>query len=151
MSKFFTRVFIFLFAITLWQLGLFKPAAPKFDGIVATAEATHNNNGNRGRGDRDDRGDVRGDRGDRGDRGNRGRGRGNRGDRDVRGDRGDRGDRGRGRGNRGCRRNPRRCQPPTVSELPIQYMVMSGAATIALSGGLVFYIRQRKTERSLEA
>jgi hypothetical protein len=41
--------------------------------------------------------------------------------------------------------------PPTVSELPIQYMVLSGAAVIALSGGMVFYIRKQKMKNSLEA
>jgi hypothetical protein len=50
-----------------------------------------------------------------------------------------------------CRRNPRKCRPPTVSELPIQYMVLSGAVVIALSGGMVFYIRKRKMKNSLEA
>ena len=50
-----------------------------------------------------------------------------------------------------CRRNPRFCQPPTVSELPIQYMVLSGAALILLAGSTVFYIRKQKKKRSLEA
>jgi len=50
-----------------------------------------------------------------------------------------------------CKRNPRFCQPPTVSELPIQYMVSSGAVLIALSGGMVFYIRKRRMKNSLEA
>lgn len=50
-----------------------------------------------------------------------------------------------------CRRNPRKCRPPTVSELPIQYMVLSGATVIMLSGGMVFYIRKRKMKSSLEA
>ena len=58
------------------------------------------------------------------------------------------GDRG-GDGGGNCRR--RRCQPPTVSELPIQYMVLSGAAVIALCGGMAFYIRKRKMKNSLEA
>jgi len=65
-----------------------------------------------------------------------------------------RGNNGNGRGNGGgggCRRNPRRCQPPTVSELPIQYTVLSGASAIGLSGGMVFYIRKRKMRSSLEA
>ena len=50
-----------------------------------------------------------------------------------------------------CRRNPRFCQPPTVSELPIQYMILSGAALILLSVSTVLYIRKRKTKDSLEA
>lgn len=50
-----------------------------------------------------------------------------------------------------CKKNPKKCQPPTVSELPIQYMVLSGAAVIALSGGMIFYIRKRKMKNSLEA
>ena len=57
------------------------------------------------------------------------------------------GDNGGSNGN--CRN--RNCGPPTVSELPIQYMVLSGAAMIALSGGMVFYIRKRKMRSSLEA
>ena len=68
------------------------------------------------------------------------RGNGNQGGGDSGGDNG-------GSGN--CR--GRRCTPPTVSELPIQYMVLSGAAVIALSGGMVFYIRKRKMRSSLEA
>ena len=50
-----------------------------------------------------------------------------------------------------CRRNPNFCQPPTVSELPIQYMILSGAAVIALCGGMAFYIRKRKLKSSPEA
>ena len=47
--------------------------------------------------------------------------------------------------------NGRKCgQPPTVSELPIQYMVLSGAVVIALSGGMVLYIRKQKMKNSLE-
>ena len=42
-------------------------------------------------------------------------------------------------------------QPPTVSELPIQFMVAGGAVMIALTGGVVFYISKRKTKNSLEA
>ncbi len=41
--------------------------------------------------------------------------------------------------------------PPTVSELPIQYMVLSGAVVITLTGGIVFYLRKRKMKSSLEA
>ena len=50
-----------------------------------------------------------------------------------------------------CRRNPSFCQPPTVSELPIQYMILSGATLILLSVSTVLYIRKRKTKDSLEA
>ena len=49
-----------------------------------------------------------------------------------------------------CRRNPRWCQPPTVSELPIQYMILSGVALISLCGGMAFYIRKRKMKNSSE-
>jgi hypothetical protein len=59
------------------------------------------------------------------------------------------GDRGNGGGR--CRRDPSRCQPPTVSELPIQYMILSGTAVIALSGSTIFYIRKRKMKNSTEA
>ena len=57
------------------------------------------------------------------------------------------GDNGNGGGNGNCRNG--RCRPPTVSELPIQYMVLSGGAIIALSGGIVFY-RKQKMRSSLE-
>jgi hypothetical protein len=50
-----------------------------------------------------------------------------------------------------CRRNPRFCQPPTVSELPIQYMVLTGALLISLCGGIAFYIRKRKMKSFPEA
>ena len=50
-----------------------------------------------------------------------------------------------------CQRFPDRCQPPTVSELPIQYMILSGTAVIALCGGMAFYIRKRKMKSSPEA
>ena len=50
-----------------------------------------------------------------------------------------------------CKKNPKKCQPPTVSELPIQYMVLSGTALILLSGSAVFYIRKRRMQSSLEA
>jgi len=49
-----------------------------------------------------------------------------------------------------CKRNPRKCKPPTVSELPIQTMVLSGTVVIALSGGMIFLARRRKTKNSLE-
>ena len=68
------------------------------------------------------------------------------------GHRGKGGDKGGGKGGKGgggkCR--GKKCTPPTVSELPIQYMVLSGAAVIALSGGTVFYIRKRRMKSSLE-
>lgn len=130
------KIFVFLFSIALWQIGLFKPFAPKLGGDITIAEATHNSNGNNGninnRGNRGNRGNVNNNRGNRGNNGNIGRG---------------------NRPNRGnCRGgNRRRCQPPTVSELPIQYMVLSGASTIALAGGMVFYIRKRKMKNSPEA
>jgi hypothetical protein len=54
-------------------------------------------------------------------------------------------------GGRGGNCRGRRCQPPTVSELPVQYMVLSGVAMIALSGGIIFYIRKRRMKNSLEA
>ncbi len=65
------------------------------------------------------------------------------------------GDNGRGRGGGGggggdsCR--GRRCPPPTVSELPIQYMVLSGAALILLSASTVLYIRKQRVQNSPEA
>ena len=43
-----------------------------------------------------------------------------------------------------CRRNPSWCQPPTVSELPIQYMILSGVVLISLCGGMAYYIRKQK-------
>jgi len=50
-----------------------------------------------------------------------------------------------------CKKNPKNCQPPTVSELPIQYMVMSGAALILLAGSTVFFIRKRRMQNTPEA
>jgi len=49
-----------------------------------------------------------------------------------------------GKGNPGC--NP----PPTVSELPIQYMVSGGVALILVSGGIVFFMRNRNKKPSPE-
>ncbi len=49
-----------------------------------------------------------------------------------------------------CKKNPKKCKPPTVSEFPIQYMVLSGAALILLSGSTVFYIRKRRMQNSTE-
>lgn len=107
------KVFVFLFAVTLWQVGILEPVTSDFAGQVTVAEASHRSGG---------------------------------------------GDNGQGsfcarfptlcEGL--CRRDPRFCQPPTVSELPIQYMVLMGAAMIALSGGMVFYTRKRKMKSSLE-
>ena len=42
-------------------------------------------------------------------------------------------------------------KPPTVSELPIQYMVSGGLALIVLSGGIVYWIRKRNKEQSGKA
>ncbi len=44
---------------------------------------------------------------------------------------------------RWCRRNPDKCKPPTVSELPVHYMVASGMAVLAVSGGFVYQLRRR--------
>ena len=111
MNRFVMKIFIFLFAVTLWQVGIFEPLTSNFGGGVTIAEASH---------------------------------------------------RGTGGGTsrfckrfptlceRVCKRNPQWCQPPTVSEIPIQYMVLSGALLIALSGGMVFFIRKRKMKSSLE-
>jgi len=47
-----------------------------------------------------------------------------------------------------CRRFPARCQPPpTVSELPIQYMVSGGLALIVMSGGIIYWIRKRNKKQ----
>ena len=103
MNRFIIKIFVFLFAVTLWQVGFFEPLASDFGGEVTIAEANHRGGG----------------------------------------------DNGGGNGGGNCRR--RRCQPPTVSELPIQYMVLSGTVVIALCGGMAFYIRKRKLKSSPEA
>lgn len=41
--------------------------------------------------------------------------------------------------------------PPTVSELPIQYMVSGGVALILVCGGIVFFMRNRNKKPSPEA
>ncbi len=41
--------------------------------------------------------------------------------------------------------------PPTVSELPIQYMVAGGIAFILISGGIVYLTRNRSKKQSSEA
>lgn len=41
--------------------------------------------------------------------------------------------------------------PPTVAELPIQYMVSGGVALILVSGGIVFFMRHRSKKPSPEA
>ena len=56
-----------------------------------------------------------------------------------------------GGGSDKCKKNPKKCQPPTVSELPIQYMILSGVALISLCGGMAFYIRKRKMKNATEA
>lgn len=110
MNRFIMKIFVFLFAIALWQVGLFEPLTSGLGSEVTVAEASH-----------------------------------------------------RGGGSSSfctrfptlcenlCKRNPRFCQPPTVSELPIQYMVVSGVLLISLGAGAAFYIRKRKTNSSLEA
>lgn len=112
MKRFITKVFVFLFAITLWQVGLFGPLASDFGGQATIAEASHRSGGDNGRGSFCTRFPTLCE---------------------------------------GlCRSNPRFCQPPTVSELPIQYMILSGALLISLCGGMAFYIRKRRMKSSLE-
>ena len=41
--------------------------------------------------------------------------------------------------------------PPTVSELPIQYMVSGGVALILVLGGMVYFMRHRNKKPSPEA
>jgi len=41
--------------------------------------------------------------------------------------------------------------PPTVSELPVQYMVSGGVALILVCGGIVFFMRNRNKKPSPEA
>ena len=40
--------------------------------------------------------------------------------------------------------------PPTVAELPIQYMVAGGVALILACGGIVFFMRNRNKKPSPE-
>jgi len=40
--------------------------------------------------------------------------------------------------------------PPTVSELPVQYMVAGGVALILVCGGIVFFMRYRNKKPSPE-
>jgi hypothetical protein len=40
--------------------------------------------------------------------------------------------------------------PPTVSELPIQYMVAGGIAFILISGGIVYLVRNRSNKQFTE-
>ncbi len=47
--------------------------------------------------------------------------------------------------------NKGRKPPPTVSELPIQYMVSGGVALILVCGGIVFFMRNRNKKPSPEA
>jgi len=42
-------------------------------------------------------------------------------------------------------------KPPTVSELPIQYMVSGGVALILVCGGIVYLMRNRNKKPSPEA
>lgn len=41
--------------------------------------------------------------------------------------------------------------PPTVSELPIRYMVPGGLALILVAGGIVYLVRNRSKKPSLKA
>ncbi len=41
-------------------------------------------------------------------------------------------------------------KPPTVSELPIQYMVSGGIALILVFGGIVYFMRNRNKKPSPE-
>ena len=41
--------------------------------------------------------------------------------------------------------------PPSVSELPIQYMVSGGLALVVITGGVVYLVRKRNKEQSSEA
>jgi len=41
--------------------------------------------------------------------------------------------------------------PPSVSELPIQYMVACGLAFILVSGGIVYLVRNRNKKPAMEA
>ncbi len=47
-----------------------------------------------------------------------------------------------------CRKHPDRCKPPTVSELPVHYMVASGIAAILITGGIVYQLRRREEENA---
>lgn len=40
--------------------------------------------------------------------------------------------------------------PPTVSELPIRYMVPGGLALVLVSGGIVYLVRNRNKKPALE-
>ncbi|MDH3256804.1 MAG: hypothetical protein OEM27_04250 [Nitrospinota bacterium] len=51
-----------------------------------------------------------------------------------------------GGGSSGCGGGP----PPTVSELPIKYMVAGGLAIILLSGGIFYLTRDRSKQQSSE-
>ncbi len=41
--------------------------------------------------------------------------------------------------------------PPSVSELPIQYMVSGGIGLIVIAGGIAYWIRKRNKEQSGKA
>lgn len=100
MIRFIMKIFVLLFAVTLWQVGIFEPLPVDIGGEVTNAEARHvpehwsQKKCDKGQTDW--------------------------------------------------------CPPPTVSELPIQYMVFSGAALIVFSVGMVSLIRKRKMRNSLE-
>ncbi len=99
MIRFIMKIFVLLFAVTLWQAGILGPLTSDLGGQVSIAEAGHKPGHER---------------------------------------------------QCGPNANPKHCPPPTVSEFPIKYMVLSGAVLIALSGGMVFFIRKRKMKSSLE-
>jgi len=47
--------------------------------------------------------------------------------------------------------NPKGKPPPSVSELPIQYMVSGGIGLIVIAGGIAYWIRKRNKEQSGKA
>ena len=100
MIRFIMKIFVLLFAVTLWQVGIFEPLPVDIGGEVTNAEAHHKV------------GHYNQNKCDQG--------------------------------------QTEWCPPPTVSELPIQYMVFSGAALIVISVGMVSLIRKRKMKSSLE-
>ena len=55
-------------------------------------------------------------------------------------------DKGKGKGHGGGGGGP----PPTVSELPIQYMVFGGIAFILMAGGIFYLTRNRSKSQSPE-
>ncbi len=39
--------------------------------------------------------------------------------------------------------------PPTVSEVPIEYMVSGGSAFILIAGGIYYFVQQRKRKQTI--